>query len=172
MRYHTVAGGQEEVVELTAEGVRLAGRTEAAELASLPGGRGRHHLRIGDRGYRIHAARSDDGWVVRIGGRTVRVRVEDERTRRIREMAGQDLGAGGGGEVRAPMPGRIVRILVDVGQEVEPGTPLLTIEAMKMENELRAERGGIVARIEVEEGETVNQDAVLAVVEEPAAEED
>jgi biotin carboxyl carrier protein len=98
--------------------------------------------------------------------------VEDERTRRIREMAGQDLAADGGGEVRAPMPGRIVRILVDVGQEVEPGTPLLTIEAMKMENELRAERRGVVARIEVEEGETVNQDAVLAVLEEPGAEED
>ena len=168
MKYHTLVEGHgERTVELTADGVRLDGEAVSAELATHPGGRGLRHLRVGHRGYRLYARRTDDGWEILAGGRSVTVRVEDERTRAIREMAGEEMGPAGGGEVRAPMPGLVVRLLVEPGQPVEPGTPLLTMEAMKMENELRAERRGVVERIEVEEGETVGQDAVLVILAEP-----
>jgi acetyl/propionyl-CoA carboxylase alpha subunit len=65
----------------------------------------------------------------------------------------------------APMPGRIVRVLVEAGQTVEAGQGLVVIEAMKMENELRAPRAGRVAELPAVEGRTVETGALLAVVE-------
>ena len=61
----------------------------------------------------------------------------------------------------APMPGRVVRVLAEKGQEVKPGDGLVVIEAMKMENELKAETGGIVSRIHVAPGQAVEKGALL-----------
>jgi biotin carboxyl carrier protein len=63
------------------------------------------------------------------------------------------------------MPGRVVRVLVEVGQEVEEGQALVVIEAMKMQNELKSPKAGRVARIAVGVGDTVGAGEVLAVVE-------
>ena len=66
-----------------------------------------------------------------------------------------------GGKVTVSMPGRVVKILVSEGDSVEEGQPLLIVEAMKMENEVKAGRGGTVERIAVAEGESVEADATL-----------
>jgi biotin carboxyl carrier protein len=65
----------------------------------------------------------------------------------------------------APMPGRIVRVLVKPGETVSPRQPLVVVEAMKMENELRAPRGGTVTEVRVTEGASVEANAVLVVIE-------
>jgi biotin carboxyl carrier protein len=70
--------------------------------------------------------------------------------------------------LRAKMPGKIVKVLVEVGQPVQIDQGLMVIEAMKMENELRSTIDGIVTGIGVREGETVETNALLAVVEPPA----
>lgn len=67
--------------------------------------------------------------------------------------------------IRAPMPGKIVRLLVEDGQNVADGTGLLVIEAMKMENEIRSPRAGHVRGIAVREGQTVETGATLCVLE-------
>jgi biotin carboxyl carrier protein len=67
--------------------------------------------------------------------------------------------------VKAPMPGRVVRVLVEAGQEVEEGQALVVIEAMKMQNELKSPKAGRVARVAVGVGDTVGAGEVLAVVE-------
>jgi len=72
--------------------------------------------------------------------------------------------AAGPARVVAPMPGKIVRVLVAPGQEVPAGQGLVVMEAMKMENELRAPRGGVVQQVAVREGQTVENGALLAVV--------
>ncbi|MCG8556080.1 MAG: biotin/lipoyl-binding protein [Proteobacteria bacterium] len=64
-------------------------------------------------------------------------------------------------ELRAPMPGRVVRVLTRTGQPVEPGQALVVVEAMKMQNELRAASAGNVAEIAVNEGDEVEADALL-----------
>ncbi len=67
------------------------------------------------------------------------------------------LGSGGGeGVVTAPMPGKILRILVKEGEEVKTGQGLITLEAMKMENEIPAPKNGTIKKILVKEGDTVN----------------
>jgi biotin carboxyl carrier protein len=73
--------------------------------------------------------------------------------------------AGGPERVAAPMPGKIVKVLVSVGDRVAPRQALIVIEAMKMENELRAQKAGTVSEIRVNEGASVEAGAILIVVE-------
>ena len=88
------------------------------------------------------------------------VRVESERQR---AADAAKKGKTGGSEklVKAPMPGRIVKLLVASGDDVEAGQPLLVMEAMKMENEIKAKTSGKIADILVKVGETVEGNAKL-----------
>ena len=80
-------------------------------------------------------------------------------------LASQDIGQErAGGRIRAPMPGRITSILVKEGEAVETGTPLLILEAMKMQNELTSPTSGLVESIHVREGDAVKKDSLLLVV--------
>jgi biotin carboxyl carrier protein len=90
--------------------------------------------------------------------------VLDER-RRLRHKAAGQGGAQGRQVVRAPMPGRVVRVLVEEGQAVEARQGLVVVEAMKMENELRATHAGTVASVKVAPGAAVEAGAELVVVE-------
>jgi biotin carboxyl carrier protein len=84
---------------------------------------------------------------------------------RRRWSRGDESGAGGGPQrLTAPMPGKIVRVLAKVGTSVQPRQPLVVVEAMKMENELRAIRRGIVSEVLVQEGQSVDAGALLLVV--------
>ena len=78
---------------------------------------------------------------------------------------GAAAGADGEERVTAPMPGKVVRILVAPGDEVAARQPMIVVEAMKMENEMSASRAGTVKEIRVEEGTSVDAGRVLAVVE-------
>ena len=83
-----------------------------------------------------------------------------------RRWARREEGAAGGGpqQLVAPMPGKIVRVLAKVGTSVQPRQPLIVVEAMKMENELRATRPGVVSELLVAEGQSVDAGALLLVV--------
>ena len=100
---------------------------------------------------------------VAVQGRTMGVAVmADERSRR---RGGGASDATGPQRIIAPMPGKVVRVLVAPGDEVRPKQGLVVIEAMKMENELRAARAGRVVSVSALEGQSVDAGAVLAVVE-------
>jgi pyruvate carboxylase subunit B len=103
--------------------------------------------------------------VIELEGRLFEVSVEDERTRHIRELASHVAPPEPRRDLRAPMPGLIVRIDVVEGQDVEAGDGLVVMEAMKMENELRADAPGRVVSIEVELGQAVERNAVLLKLE-------
>jgi acetyl/propionyl-CoA carboxylase alpha subunit len=111
--------------------------------------------------HRVHARRTKAGWRVHTRGRTFEITLEDERSRVIRELGGGMASRLITPEVRAPMPGLIVRLLVDSGQEVEAGDGMLVIEAMKMENELKAEGAGLVGQVHVKPGQTVDKGDLL-----------
>jgi biotin carboxyl carrier protein len=99
--------------------------------------------------------------MVGVGATRVAVAVNGRRARR------RDEASGGNGPQRlsAPMPGKIVRVLVKSGDAVRARQPLVVVEAMKMENELRAGRDGLVAEIHAREGESVDAGALLVVVQ-------
>lgn len=135
-----------------------------ADLSSTPGS-DRRHLRLEGRSLSLFARRNDVGWVVELEGRLFEVIVEDERTRRIRELAAHVTPAQSRKDLRAPMPGLIVRVEVAEGQDVEPGDGLVVMEAMKMENELKAEIAARISSVEVSAGQAVERDAVLLRME-------
>jgi pyruvate carboxylase subunit B len=85
----------------------------------------------------------------------------DERRRSIQDLSGAAAKASGPAPLVAPMPGLVVRINVRVGDQVQPGQPLVVMEAMKMENELRATTPGFVSAVRVESGTAVEKGALL-----------
>ncbi len=100
------------------------------------------------------------GWLVDVMGLTTEVEVVDPRRKPIQLSAGTS-----GGTLSTQMPGRVVRVLVAAGDPVTKGQPLLVIEAMKMENEMKAPIAGTVADIFVAEGQTVESGAKLVRIE-------
>lgn len=105
-----------------------------------------------------------DALRVTIDGQRTEVQVKDERDLLIEEFGlGEDLAAGG--EVRAPMPGLVLDVLVEEGEDVEAEQGLLVLEAMKMENELKAPAAGVVRTIHTTSGDAVDKDALLIEIE-------
>jgi biotin carboxyl carrier protein len=101
------------------------------------------------------------GIVVWVDGYRVDATIHDPR-RRSRDSTG----AGGEGvqTITSPMPGKVVRVLVAPGDSVEPGQGIIVVEAMKMQNEMKANRAGKVLTIPVQEGATVTAGEVLATI--------
>jgi len=120
----------------------------------------------GERLLRSDAGRSTPAWVgpdLR-GERTISVARKDIVVRAKRELdawlhSGDD--GAGSGAVSVAMPGRVVKLLAKVGDAVEKGQPLLIVEAMKMENEVKARRAGVVQSVLVSEGASVEGGKVL-----------
>ena len=103
-----------------------------------------------------------DGANVTISGHTFDCTVEDPRQWK---RSGSGAGAHGKANILAPMPGKVVRILVKPGDEVAAGQGIVVVEAMKMQNEMKARRAGRVIAVPVREGETVAAGAILATIE-------
>lgn len=85
--------------------------------------------------------------------------------KRLRSAAAASAHADGAARIVAPMPGKIVRVLVAQGASVEAGAGIVVVEAMKMQNEMKAPKAGTVVTLNVEVGATVNGGDVLAVIE-------
>jgi biotin carboxyl carrier protein len=106
--------------------------------------------------------------VVDVGGETYTVQVEEHSRHLIRTRGGAGGGAGAQ-TVKAPLPGKISHVAVQAGDAVAAGQSLLVIEAMKMENELKATAAGTVREVRVTAGQAVNAGDVLIVVEHGAS---
>jgi biotin carboxyl carrier protein len=137
---------------------RIDGREILADLEPQPP---RPTIAIGDRRFPIASARRKDIILVAIGPRTFEfVRVEEGR-RRAHGLAAA--------EITAPMPGKVLRVLVKEGDVVIAGQTLVVLEAMKMETALAAESDAIVKRIPVAPGQMVDHGAVLIELSPPPA---
>lgn len=113
------------------------------------------------RSYEVSVETRDDAYLVRHGAAEQLVRFADP-SRAGREAA---FGADGPQKLVSQMPGKVVRVLVEPGDEVEAEQGLLVVEAMKMENEIAAPRAGKVASVDVEPGQAVEAGALLVVIE-------
>ena len=119
-------------------------------------------LRIGNKAYEIKCERVANDMHLWVGSQRFGVDVRDPRSLRSRVRSVDDSGPK---KLTAPMPGKIVRILVSQGSEVAAGTGVLVVEAMKMQNEVKAPKKGTIQKILVSEGAAVNAGDVLAIVE-------
>jgi biotin carboxyl carrier protein len=167
-RYRATVGDRTLEVELGSDSDRshvlLNGEPLTAELSSADG-QGVRRMRIGDRVHEVLLHVSDTRCHVAIGGVTVEVLVEDERAARLASFGG-GKGSGGGLElIAAPMPGLVVSVNVETGQEVNAGQSLVVLQAMKMENELSSPRDGTVKAVHAQAGQPVEQGQALVELE-------
>ena len=178
MKVSLTIHGQEHTLELTLQNglaCSLDGVAFPAEIVQVQPGV--YSLLIGGRSF---AARVDStsspqvtpnaenhasnagNYTVQIDGVSYAVSVRDPRRRRSEKSA---LPIAGRHSVKAPMPGKVVRILVAENQPVDAGQGLLVVEAMKMQNEIRCPKAGTVQKILAREGQAVNAGETLLVVE-------
>jgi biotin carboxyl carrier protein len=123
--------------------------------------RGVYSILLGGKSLEMTVEESANKLLVRTKNREFQVEIVDPRLWRRGRGAGVELE--GRQQLTAPMPGKIVRLLVTAGQQVEAGQGLLVIEAMKMQNEMRSPKSGTVEKLATE-GQTVNAGEVLAIV--------
>jgi len=127
-------------------------------------GQNNYSLLIDNRSFEVDVDVTEDEYRVLLDGRLYRIEMADERRMRV---GGTQSGfqASGRQEIKVPMPGKVVAVLVAEGDAVEQGQGLVIIEAMKMENEVRSPNDGEVKEIRVKTGESVEAGQVLVVVE-------
>jgi biotin carboxyl carrier protein len=118
---------------------------------------GVHECRVNKR------ATATEDFEVSIRGHTYPVTIVDPK--RLRSGQNSDRLHHGITEIRAQMPGKVVRVQIEAGAAVEKGTGLVVVEAMKMQNEMKSPRAGTLVSINVKPGDTVNAGDVLAVIE-------
>jgi len=106
---------------------------------------------------------TDDSFEVVMGGKSYEVLIVDPK--RLRSGQSSAAHHAGAAEIVSPMPGKIVRVLAEVGANVDAGAGVIVVEAMKMQNEMKAPKAGVIVSINAKEGETVNAGDVLAVIE-------
>jgi biotin carboxyl carrier protein len=119
-------------------------------------------LRIGNQAYEIKSERVGSDWHLWVGSTRFAAELRDPRSLRGRARSGD---ASGPRKIVAPMPGKIVRLLVGEGDEVTAGAGVAVMEAMKMQNEIKSPKKGVVQKILVSEGAAVNPGDVIAIVE-------
>jgi biotin carboxyl carrier protein len=139
--------------------VTIGGRTSFVDLAAAPSG---WSLIVDGASHEIGINEHAGTTTVYVDGHAVPVVLGSAG--RFGRRAGGDAGAHGPKRITAPMPGRVVKVLVKPGDEVGPRQGLVVVEAMKMENELRAPAAGTVSEVRVAEGASVEANAVLIVI--------
>jgi len=157
MKYITTIDDKEYAVELLDDRhISVDGKVYEVDFETVSG-QPVYSLIVDGRSHEAYVQEGDDDWQVLLRGRLYPAKVEDEREKRLRAAAGGGVTETGEFHLKAPMPGLVVAIPVEEGQEVKKGDVLLILESMKMQNELKAPRDGVVSRIKVKAGESVEQ---------------
>jgi acetyl/propionyl-CoA carboxylase alpha subunit len=153
-------------VTLDGEGVHVEGEDVRATLADVAGTPVRL-VQVGEQVHRVVARRraGRGRYTLWIDGWRYELEALDERTRTIRDLSNATAGPKGPAPLVAPMPGLIVRVNVAPGDTVSAGQGLVVMEAMKMENELRAAGPGTVKAVLAAAGTAVEKGAVLVELE-------
>ena len=157
-------GGKTRRVEIERDGrsvrARIDGRTvEADAMIVAPGV---YSILLGGQSFEVRVTPMHDGLHVHSAGENYVAQVRDPRSWHGRQSAGES--SEGRKQIVAPMPGKVVRLLVKAGDSVGAAQGVLVVEAMKMQNEIRSPKSGTVEKLLVKEGQAVNAGEVLAVI--------
>ncbi len=164
MKYQAQVGDTTYEIIIEDDGVILVdGEPVRADLLQV-GPLGLYSLLIDNQSSEIVVDEASFGYHVMLGGRLFDVKVADERQLRLANRDGSLAAPSGEFSIKAPIPGLVVRVLVQEGNEIEADQPLMILEAMKMENEIRAPREGVVKHVRVKAGESIEQGAELIII--------
>jgi len=167
MKYIVQLNDERKGVSLDQDGVRYEGGWSArAELSDIEGSPVRM-VKLGSQVYRVVVQKRQGRgkYTLWVDGYRFDAEALDERTRAIRDLSAASAGPVGPTPILAPMPGLIVRVNVKAGDKVQAGQGVVVMEAMKMENELRATVAGTVRSVEISPGTAVEKGALLVALE-------
>ncbi|MEM7538174.1 MAG: DUF2118 domain-containing protein [Chloroflexota bacterium] len=164
MKYYATIGQNEYEVEIKDNLVWLDGEEIGADL-NQSGVTELYSFIFNGQSHEVLVSSDRANYTVTSRGEQINVHVEDERTRKLNMGRQVTATSQGDSNVTAPIPGLVVKILVSEGDEIQEGEPLAILEAMKMENEIRSVRSGVIGKIHVEAGARVEQDAALISLE-------
>ncbi len=146
------------------DGVRYKEEPKAATAAAAAADSGAYTANVDGKAVQVQVNASGDGYTAKVGGKSFNVTFGAAGAQA--EAAAPAGGSGKEFEVRSPLPGTIFKLLIASGDEIEAGDTIMIIEAMKMETEIKAEKGGRVADVKVAVGKVVAADDLLAIIEE------
>ncbi|PID85057.1 MAG: acetyl-CoA carboxylase biotin carboxyl carrier protein subunit [Chloroflexi bacterium] len=167
MKYYTIVNEQEFVINIGKDNsVLINEQPYDIDFQILPIS-GLASLLINNQSLEAVVEKGEDYWQVLTKGELYYVNVLDERTYQLAQARGKELGDSGETAVKAPMPGLIIKVLVEAGEVIAKGQTVVILESMKMENELKAARDGVVTAVKSEAGASVEKDQVLVVIGDP-----
>ncbi|HET7012064.1 MAG TPA: biotin/lipoyl-containing protein [Anaerolineales bacterium] len=164
MKYLATIGDHTFEIEVRSDReIILDGKPYAVDFLSLAG-QPVYSLIHEAQSYEAYVHLTDEGLQVLVRGQSFQVDVEDERQRRLRQTSEIQVATKGELHLKAPMPGLIVAVPVSEGQAITKGTNIVILESMKMQNELKSTRDGVVQRVRVRPGDRVEQNQVLVTL--------
>ncbi|MCB0280641.1 MAG: acetyl-CoA carboxylase biotin carboxyl carrier protein subunit [Calditrichaeota bacterium] len=125
----------------------------------------RYSLLLNNQSYIINFSKNRDKVDITIRGKKFVFEVDTEKSRQWKQILAASESDNQGGEIKSPMPGMVIQVLVKEGQEIKKGDSLLILSAMKMENELKAEFSGTISKILARDGVAVEKNQLLLIVD-------
>lgn len=164
MKYVTTVEGQEYTIEIEGETIRINGQPVQVDFEQV-GQMTLYSLILDNQSFEVVVEDEGRGLLrVMLGGDLFEAKVEDERTRRLSRAQRRQQVTGGEISVKAPIPGLVVKVMVEPGDTVVANQSLAILEAMKMENEIRAPREGTVHEVRISPGQPVDQGQILVTL--------
>jgi acetyl/propionyl-CoA carboxylase alpha subunit len=164
MKYITTIGDKEFTIDVNREGeITVNGVPHAVDIQSV-GDASMYSLIVDGRSYDIFIDEHDEKYLVVMQGGLLEAKVQDERTHRLVGLRRGPLAPVGEVLVKAPMPGVVVDVPVGEGQPVQTGDVVVVLESMKMQNELKSPRAGVVHRVRVKPGDKVDQNQIMVAI--------
>lgn len=163
MKYYARVGTREYEIEIENDQITIDGELVEIDLCRS-GVTQLYSLLFNHQSYELLINPERFNYTVTMRGEQFQVQVEDERARRLNARRKPAMSLDGELGVAAPIPGMVVKVLVQAGDVVEEEQALIILEAMKMENELRAPRAGIVREVKALPGQRVEQNALLILL--------
>lgn len=167
MKYITYIGQEEFIIEINREDeILVNGQPYEIDFQTSPEGNV-FSLLLNHRSLEGMVEQRDDKWDVLMRGELYEVLVQDERSYRLAKARGSVTQVTGEATIKSPMPGIIIAVPVAEGDLVQKGDQVVILESMKMENELRAPRDGLVSRVYVTAGASVEKEQSLVTISDP-----
>lgn len=167
MKYTAILNHREREIEIIREDLhrfKVVVDGQAHEVDARPCAPDLLSVLLDNTSYDISFSHDENNVLLNFRNRHFDIDVLDERRMRMRRVR-SDLDLSGPEVIKTSMPGKVVKILVEEGQTVEPGAGVAIIEAMKMENEIRCRNGGVIKGIHVTAGQTVEGDVLLIEID-------
>ena len=145
--------------------IHINGSRETADVDLVKIDEGLFHLILENKSYLISVSNTNIFFRATVGGEEYNVEIEDNISRLKSKYGATEEDVKSLGKVYSPMPGLVVKIYVSVGDDVQLNTPLLVLEAMKMENEIKSHTNGKITDISVTSGQNISKDTLLMTIE-------